>query len=68
MSDFDCLCAEGFEGPTCAVNHDDCNPNLCRHGGNCTVSEILIASLGLAKAPWMTCDHQASLQLGTYIM
>ncbi len=31
-----CACETGYEGPRCAVNHDDCKPtNPCLHGGVC---------------------------------
>ncbi|TNF33867.1 MAG: hypothetical protein EP329_07855 [Deltaproteobacteria bacterium] len=31
-----CTCDPGYEGPTCAVDHDDCAPNPCLNGGTCT--------------------------------
>ena len=34
-SGFSCACEAGYEGPRCAVNHDDCAPNPCLHGGVC---------------------------------
>ena len=34
-SGFSCACETGYEGPHCAVNHNDCSPNPCLHGGAC---------------------------------
>ena len=30
------VCADGFRGPTCQENIDDCAPNPCQNGGVCT--------------------------------
>ncbi|CAJ0935107.1 unnamed protein product [Ranitomeya imitator] len=30
-----CSCAEGFDGPTCAVNRDECKYSDCENGGTC---------------------------------
>lgn len=38
MNGFSCSCVLGWTGPTCAVNVDDCTPNLCRNGATCNVS------------------------------
>ena len=35
VNDFTCACANGFSGPTCATNIDDCTPNPCLNGGTC---------------------------------
>ena len=35
-SGFSCACDAGYEGPRCAVNHDDCSPMPCLNGGTCT--------------------------------
>jgi hypothetical protein len=34
-SGFSCACEIGYEGPRCAINHDDCAPNPCLNGGAC---------------------------------
>jgi len=34
--DGSCVCAAGFDGPGCATNIDDCDPNPCLNGGTCT--------------------------------
>ncbi len=31
-----CTCDVGYEGPRCAINHNDCAPNPCLHNGVCT--------------------------------
>lgn len=40
INDYSCSCEYGWSGKNCNVNPDDCNPNLCLHGGNCTVSYL----------------------------
>jgi hypothetical protein len=30
-----CTCDAGYEGPRCAINHNDCAPNPCLHNGVC---------------------------------
>ncbi|CAG03764.1 unnamed protein product, partial [Tetraodon nigroviridis] len=32
---FTCVCKDGWEGPTCTQNVDDCNPHPCYNGGLC---------------------------------
>ena len=31
-----CECKQGFSGPTCGTNDDDCASNPCKNGGSCT--------------------------------
>ncbi|HEY5374627.1 MAG TPA: fibrinogen-like YCDxxxxGGGW domain-containing protein [Polyangiaceae bacterium] len=31
-----CNCLAGWEGDSCQLNHDDCQPNPCMNGGTCT--------------------------------
>ncbi|MEQ2174450.1 hypothetical protein GOODEAATRI_008126 [Goodea atripinnis] len=32
---FTCICKDGWEGPSCVQNIDDCNPHPCYNGGIC---------------------------------
>ena len=33
---FICSCMDGYDGPLCSNNIDDCSPNPCLNGGSCT--------------------------------
>ncbi len=36
--DYTCECVEGYEGKSCTIDTDDCQPNPCLNGASCTVS------------------------------
>ena len=36
---YSCLCPSGKTGTNCETEIDECDPNPCQNGGNCTVSE-----------------------------
>ena len=38
-----CLCHGGHRGRNCEMN--DCNPNPCENGGNCSVSKVICINL-----------------------
>ena len=33
----ECQCVEGYEGDSCELMTDECEPNPCQNGGTCTV-------------------------------
>ncbi|XP_052767832.1 fibropellin-1-like [Mya arenaria] len=35
LNKFTCTCVQGYDGPTCDHNVNDCNPSLCSNGGTC---------------------------------
>ena len=39
INGYQCSCDNGWSGENCGANIDDCTPNPCQHGGQCTVSE-----------------------------
>ena len=39
IANYSCTCVGGWTGMNCKTNIDDCTPNPCLNGGNCTVSE-----------------------------
>ena len=39
MNSYSCNCDPGYTGNDCSINIDDCNPNPCQYGGNCTVRQ-----------------------------
>ena len=38
VQSYACLCVAGFSGSRCETNINECSPNPCQNGGNCTVS------------------------------
>ena len=36
IADYTCECAKGYTGQKCSTNIDNCEPNPCENGGNCT--------------------------------
>ena len=36
INTFSCNCSAGYHGKTCRNGTDECSPNPCRNGGNCT--------------------------------
>ena len=37
INSYTCQCAAGYVGRNCGMNYNDCSPNPCYSGGNCTV-------------------------------
>ena len=38
VQSYACLCVAGFSGSRCETNINECSPNPCQNGGDCTVS------------------------------
>ncbi len=45
FDDYMCQCVEGYEGKTCTINTDGCQPNPCLNGGTCGVCLYSVVSL-----------------------
>ena len=54
-----CTCTPGYEGPTCAVNHDDCAPDPCLNGGTCSdgVDSFSCACAAGYEGPTCAVNH-----------
>ncbi|MEE6486147.1 hypothetical protein FKM82_014524 [Ascaphus truei] len=52
-----CSCAEGFEGPTCSVNKDDCKYSDCENGGSCIDGINNYTCLCTAQYTGEYCEH-----------
>jgi len=67
---YECLCAAGFEGDSCERETNECDPNPCMNGGNCTVCDVSMASLiscvlcTCCASQGMDTDHSCSCMNG----
>uniref|UniRef100_A0A8C5MI53 Slit homolog 1 protein n=1 Tax=Leptobrachium leishanense TaxID=445787 RepID=A0A8C5MI53_9ANUR len=52
-----CTCVEGFEGPTCAVNKDDCKYSDCENGGTCIDGINMYTCLCTTQYTGEYCEH-----------
>ena len=38
VNSFSCSCVEGYEGDSCEINTNECDPFPCENGGTCEVA------------------------------
>jgi hypothetical protein len=71
---YKCICNQGYEGPHCESNIDDCSPNHCQNGGSCQdrIGKYLKNGLNLLLFTLCirllhVCDQSRSKSAGTSV-
>ena len=63
INQFTCDCEAGWTGNICDINIDDCEPNPCLNGANCTVRKIMCNKITIPSINACLALHVVSIKM-----